>query len=112
MIHKIYDITDLGPGDGGKGTVVHTVCHKTRPHIVIKFGGGQGQHGVTNSLGQSTAFSHWSCGAFEGIKTHISSQMVISPVGILNEGARLRYEQGIHNVFNLLCFNHGHLSVN
>jgi len=102
MTRKVYDVTDLGPGDGGKGGVVHTVATMMDAHTIIKEGGAQGQHGVCTSRGESYAFSQWGCGTFEGIRTHISPRMVISPSGLLNEGNRLRYEHGIYNVFDLL----------
>lgn len=102
MTEKIYDITDLGPGDGGKGGVVHKVCSMTKPHTVIKFGGAQGSHGVATSRGERFAFSQWGCGTFEGIRTHLSPRMVITPIGILNEADALKYQHGIYNVFDLL----------
>lgn len=102
MTHKVYIVTDLGPGDGGKGGVVHKVATMTRAHTIIKVGGAQGQHGVATSRGERYAFSQWGCGTFEGIRTHVSSQMIVSPVGLLNEGAILQYQYGIHNAFDLL----------
>jgi adenylosuccinate synthase len=105
MTNKVYTVTDLGPGDGGKGGVVHKIATMMRAHTVIKVGGAQGSHGVRTSRGESFAFSQWGCGTFEGIKTHISSQMIVSPEGLLNEAAALRYEHGIHNVFDLLTID-------
>lgn len=102
MTSKIYNVTDLGTGDGGKGGVVHAVSTKTRAHTIIKRGGAQGSHGVITSTGYRFAFSQWGCGTIEGIRTHISPQMVISPTGLLNEAESLRYECGIHNAFDLL----------
>lgn len=102
MTDKIYIVTDLGPGDGGKGGVVHKICNMMNVHTVIKVGGAQGSHGVCTSTGERFAFSQWGCGTFEGIKTHISPRMVISPEGLLNESDVLRYEHGIYNAFDLL----------
>lgn len=102
MVNKIYVVTDLGPGDGGKGGVVHKISKIMRAHTVIKVGGAQGSHGVVTSAGQKFAFSQWGCGTFDGIKTHISSRMVISPEGLLNEADILRFEHGIHDIFDLL----------
>lgn len=102
MTSKIYNVTDFGTGDGGKGGVVHAVSTKTRAHTIIKRGGAQGSHGVITSTGYRFAFSQWGCGTFEGIRTHLSPQMIISPEGLLNEADILRYEFGIHNVFDLL----------
>lgn len=102
MPHKIYVVTDLGPGDGGKGGVVHAISNMVRAHIIIKRGGAQGSHGVHTSRGEQFAFSQWGCGTFEGIPTYLSEQMVISPEGLLAEAAALRYEHGIYNPFTLL----------
>lgn len=102
MTNKIYTVTDLGPGDGGKGGVVHKISTMMRAHTVIKVGGAQGSHGVQTSRGESFAFSQWGCGTFEGIKTHLSSRMIISPVGLQNEANSLRYQYGIHDVYDLL----------
>ena len=102
MTEKIYVVTDLGPGDGGKGGVVHAVCKMTDAHTIIKEGGANGSHGVRTAAGESFAFSQWGCGTFEGVRTHISPRMVISPEGLLNESDALRFGHGIHNAFDLL----------
>ena len=103
MTKKVYVVTDLGPGDGGKGGVVHKLATMMRPHTIIKVGGAQGSHGVRTSNGESFAFSQWGCGTFEGVRTHISPRLVMSPEGLLNEAAALRHgPHGIHNPFALL----------
>ncbi|HWQ60072.1 MAG TPA: adenylosuccinate synthetase [Candidatus Fimivivens sp.] len=102
MIRKAYIVTDLGPGDGGKGGVVHKISHMMRAHTVIKVGGAQGSHGVSTSAGERFAFSQWGCGTFEGTRTHISHRMVVSPEGLLNEAEALRYGHGLENAFDLL----------
>lgn len=102
MTDKIFVVTDLGPGDGGKGGVVHKVCKMTNAHTVIKVGGAQGSHGVRTSRGEKFNFSQWGCGTFEGIRTHLSPRMVISPEGLLNESDALRYQCGVHDPFDLL----------
>ena len=43
---KIYAVTDLGPGDGGKGSVVHKISCMKRARTILKVGGAQGRHGV------------------------------------------------------------------
>lgn len=105
MTDKVYIVTDLGPGDGGKGGVVHAVARTQRAHTIIKRGGAQGSHGVRTSAGDSFAFSQWGCGTFEGIRTHISEQMIISPEGLLNEAEALRVEGGVENPFSLLTID-------
>ncbi len=98
---EIYVVTDLGPGDGGKGGIVHALSHKLDASIVIKRGGAQGSHGVRTSNGESFNFSQWGCGTFEGIPTFLSEQMVISPVGLTNESEALK-RLGIYDPFVLL----------
>ena len=50
---KVFTITDLGGGDGGKGGVVHKVCAVKKAHTVLKVGGAQGSHGVRTTNGES-----------------------------------------------------------
>ena len=102
MTNKVYVVTDLGPGDGGKGGVVHKIATMMRAHTIIKRGGAQGSHGVCTSRGEHFAYSQWGCGTLEGIKTHISNLMIVSPEGLLNEADALKYRHGIHNAFSLL----------
>lgn len=102
---KVYMVTDLGPGDGGKGGVVHKLAHMQRAHTIVKVGGAQGSHGVRTTAGHSFAFSQFGCGTFEGVRTHISPRFVMDPVGIYNEARALRYEAGVHNPFALLTID-------
>lgn len=102
MTSKVYTVTDLGPGDGGKGGVVHKLATHKKAHTIIKVGGAQGSHGVLTSRGEHFAFSQWGCGTFEGIRTHLSPLIVVSPIGLQNEALALRYEHGIHDPFSLL----------
>ncbi|MFA7193458.1 MAG: adenylosuccinate synthetase [Candidatus Paceibacterota bacterium] len=99
---KVFIITDLGGGDGGKGGVVHGVSSKMRAHTVIKVGGAQGSHGVRTSKGQSFNFSHFGCGTFEGVLTHVSPLMVIDPIRLLEEGNDLRFKKGIPETWDML----------
>lgn len=101
-MRKLYTVTDLGPGDGGKGGVVHKIAHLRRAHTILKVGGAQGSHGVSTSTGDRFNFSQFGCGTFEGVRTHLTSRFVVSAEGILNEAASLRYEQGIYDIFDLL----------
>ena len=88
MINKIYRVTDLGPGDGGKGGVVQALARKINASLVIKEGGAQGSHGVVGKNGKF-AFSQWGCGTLDNVPTYISPNFVISPIGLLNEAAAL-----------------------
>ena len=90
-----YVVSDLGPGDGGKGGVVNKLATSLDASIVIKTGGAQGSHGVGYADGSKFAFSQWGCGTREGIKSHISKRMVMMPEALLNEADALRYQFGI-----------------
>lgn len=101
MTEKIYVVTDLGPGDGGKGGVVHKICNMMNAHTVLKVGGAQGSHGVCTSDGKRFAFSQWGCGTFDGTRTHITERFVVSPEGLLNEADALK-TCGVPDAFDLL----------
>jgi adenylosuccinate synthase len=105
MNKKIYTVTDLGGGDGGKGGVVHALCATQHPHTVIKVGGTQGSHGVRTSRGENFNFSQFGCGTFEGIATFISKNFVASPLGLLNEANSLKYKNGVSDPFSLLTID-------
>jgi len=111
VMKKVFIVTDLGGGDGGKGGVVHKICCEMNAHTVVKVGGAQGSHGVRTSKGESFNFSHFGCGTLEGVRTHISSKMVIDPITLLYEGELLKYECGIRNVFELLTIDENALCV-
>lgn len=100
-MEKVTIITDLGPGDGGKGTIVHFLAHHYHPSIIIKRGGAQGSHGICTSDHEKFNFSQWGCGTFEGIPTYCSEQMVLSLVGLYNESEALKH-WGISEPFWML----------
>lgn len=97
---RIITVFDLGPGDGGKGGIVHKLAKHHQAATIIKVGGAQGSHGVVTRR-QKFAFSQWGCGTFEGVKTHITPSLIISPTGLLNEADALGYH-GIINPFDML----------
>ncbi len=99
---KVYVVTDLGPGDGGKGSVIHKLSTYRRAHTIIKVGGSQGSHGVRTSGGLSFNFSFFGCGTLEGTRTHITRNMVIDPLGLVHEGRMLQYTCGVQNIFDLM----------
>ena len=101
MAEKAYVITDLGPGDGGKGGIVESVAHNVQARVVLKEGGAQGSHGVVLSDGRKFNFSQWGCATFQGTPTFLTSRFVMSPIGLLNEAAALQ-EVGVANAFDLL----------
>jgi len=102
---KLYTVTDLGGGDGGKGGVVDKICDLKRAHTVLKVGGAQGSHGVKTSTGKSFNFSQFGCGTFRGAKTHITELMVIEPYYLIEEGEKLQQEFGLSHIFNDLTID-------
>lgn len=102
MFREIKIFTDFGPGDGCKGSATHAeACRCESTSYFIKRGGAQGSHGVITSSGDKFNFSQWGCGTFEAIPTFLSEQMVVMPVGLLNEAEALKRE-GIIDPFQLL----------
>lgn len=102
---KTYIVTDLGPGDGGKGGVIHRIATRRKAHTIIKVGGAQGSHGVRTSDGRSFAFSQWGCGTLEGIKTFLSRRFTILPEGLLLECKDLQEQHGIEDPFELMTID-------
>jgi len=103
---KVYVVTDFGPGDGGKGGIVHALScmQDDEVNLIIKRGGAQGSHGVRTSYQESFNFSQWGCGTLEGVPTFCSEQMIISPVGLYNESEALK-RLGIADPFLLLSID-------
>lgn len=103
MNKKAFIIIGIQGGDEGKGGVVHKFATVgTRAHTIIKVGGAQGSHGVKTSNGESFAFSQFGCGTFENVETFISSEFIMDPNALLNEGNTLIFENGVHNAFDLI----------
>lgn len=96
----IINIYDLGPGDGGKGGVVHYYSNYYNAHTVLKVGGAQGNHGVRTNE-HSFAFSQWGCGTFEGIPTYITSNFVVCPDSLISEAEAL-IKLGVTDVYELM----------
>ncbi len=111
MTRKLFTVTDLGGGDGGKGGVVDKICDLKKAHTVIKVGGAQGSHGVRTSAGQSFNFSQFGCGVFRGSKTYVSELMVIAPHFLINEGLELKNRFGFSNIFKTISVDEQALCV-
>lgn len=108
---KIFTVTDLGGGDGGKGGVVHKICTFMKAHTVIKVGGAQGSHGVRTARGNAFNFSQFGCGALEGTRTYISKNFVVDPLGLIHEGELLKYGCGLRDVFDTITVDKDALCV-
>ena len=94
-------VTDLGPGDGGKGGVVHKIAHMQHAHTIVKVGGAQGSHGVRTANGKTFAFSQFGCGTLEGVRTHISPRFITDPIALMTE-AKLLQKEGVANPLSLM----------
>ena len=101
MFEKVIIVSDLGPGDGGKGGIIHKLATSTPASAIIKFGGGQGSHGVITDDGRKFNFSQFGCGTFEGLPTYLADEFVAIPHGIIAEAKALE-EVGIENPYRLL----------
>jgi adenylosuccinate synthase len=108
---RLFTVTDLGTGDGGKGSVIHKICCQAKAHTVLKVGGAQGSHGVRNSKGQNFNFSQFGCGTLEGVNTHITELMIVEPYGFMLEGKHLRYNFGIQEVFDMITVDERALCI-
>src|SRR3990167_8306243 len=106
MVSNVVVATDHGPGDGGKGSVVHRLSCDKRVHTVLKEGMFCGNHGMCTATGQRFAFSQWGCGTLGGKRTHITQRFVASAVGLLNEAQELMSDKGrIYKPFDLLTID-------
>ncbi|GAA4155451.1 adenylosuccinate synthetase [Actinomadura keratinilytica] len=92
MRHVI--VADLGFGDAGKGTVVDWLCARgPEPvHAVVRFNGGaQAAHNVVAPDGRHHTFAQFGSGTFTpGVRTHLSRFMLVDPLALAAEAARLR----------------------
>lgn len=105
MPDKIIVVSDLGQGDGGKGSIIHFLISQERPDAIIKFGGGQGSHGVVLEDGRKFAFSHFGCGTLEGIPTLMAPSFVAIPHALVYEANLLKRNFGISNPYQLLTID-------
>ena len=111
MAKKLFTVTDLGGGDGGKGGIVDKICDLKKAHTVIKVGGAQGSHGVRTSAGQGFNFSQFGCGTFRGSKTYVSELMVVAPHFLINEGLELKNRFAFSNIFESISVDEGALCI-
>jgi adenylosuccinate synthase len=85
-------VVGLGFGDEGKGTVVDHLVRRHRSAGVVRFGGGpQATHHVVLPDGRWHGFSQLGAGSFvAGVATHLTRDVLVEPVNLLAEDARLR----------------------
>lgn len=87
-----YIVVGLGYGDEGKGTVVdHLVRAKSADGVVRFNGGAQAAHNVVLPDGRHHTFNQFGSGTFvPGVKTLLSSFMLVNPHLIFIEAERLQ----------------------
>jgi adenylosuccinate synthase len=87
-----FIVVDLGYGDAGKGTITDHLVRTRGAHTVIRFNGGaQAAHNVVAPDGRQHVFSQFGAGTLvPGVRTHLSRFMVLNPIAMLAEDARLR----------------------
>jgi adenylosuccinate synthase len=101
---KVFVLTGLGWGDEGKGTITHWLSHLNAAHTVVRTGGPQAFHTVVDSKGRSIQHSQFGSGTFVGARTHLSSNMIVHPYAVLNEGRGLM-KLGVANAFDLMTID-------
>jgi adenylosuccinate synthase len=103
MAHQAYAVIDLGFGDSGKGTIVDYLARKTGSDLVVRFNGGaQAGHNVVTPDGRHHCFSQFGSGTFvEGVRTLLTSDVAIHPLGLQKEAAHLR-QLGVPDALNRL----------
>lgn len=77
----------LGFGDEGKGSIVDFLCREFSASSVVRYNGGpQAAHHVVRANGIWHCFSQFGSGTFSpGVRTHLSSNMLIKPSNMLVE---------------------------
>ncbi|GAA3456464.1 adenylosuccinate synthetase [Dactylosporangium matsuzakiense] len=86
-----YIVVDLGFGDCGKGTTVDYLCATRDIDTVVRFNGGaQAAHTVVLADGRKHTFAQFGSGSLRpGVRTHLSSFMVVDPLALVTEAEHL-----------------------
>lgn len=105
----IVVVTEIALGEGGKGADVEWFNRELEAHTDIRSGGCQAGHHLVFADNTDFSFSHFSCGTFEGAKTHLK-HMVISPLHLLNEAMELE-DRGIKDAFKLITIDEDCLTI-
>ncbi|MBH0774966.1 adenylosuccinate synthetase [Nocardia bovistercoris] len=104
-------VVDLGFGDAGKGATVDWLCavESARPvAAVVRFNGGaQAAHTVLAD-GKRHTFAQFGSGTFSGVPTLLSRHMLVEPIALAAEAARLA-ELGVPDPLRLLRIDGGAL---
>ena len=100
MEKEVILVGGLGYGDEGKGSIVDYLVRTKRAKVVVRFNGGaQAGHNVVTPEGLHHTFSQFGSGTFvPGVKTHLSSFMILNPLSMMREEEHLQ-SLGIKDVF-------------
>lgn len=94
---KAILVIGLGYGDEGKGTIVDFLTRQHSAGLVVRFNGGfQAAHNVYNGNKFHT-FSQFGSGTLAGAHTLIGPKVIINPLCMQVEAAKLEAEHGINN---------------
>lgn len=98
-------LVGLGFGDEGKGSITDYLC-RTRPKpVVVRFSGGaQAAHNVMTDDGTHHCFHQFGSGTLAGARTHLGSSMLVNPITLAIEEARLR-SIGIQDAWDRLTID-------
>lgn len=83
-------VTDLSFGDAGKGTTVDYLARQMPTAVIRHNGGPQAAHNVVTPDGRHHTFSQFGSGSFApGVVTHLSEDMLVNPLVMLDEAEQL-----------------------
>lgn len=106
MSTKIFIVVGLGFGDEGKGSIVDWIARKYNADAVVRFNGGpQAIHTVISPDGKTHHFSSFgSATLIDGVKTHLSKQVLVKPQNIIAENQALE-EIGVTDALKRLSID-------
>lgn len=109
---KALIVTDLGFGDGGKGSITDFLVRETGSKLVVKFsGGGQSAHNVVLPDGRHHTFSQFGSGTFvPGVRTYLSCHCLLDPMGLVAEEEHLLHI-GVKDAWDRLSISAGAMVV-
>jgi adenylosuccinate synthase len=90
-VTSAWVVVDLAFGDSGKGTITDWLVRRHGAKLVVRWNGGaQAGHNVVTADGRHHTFSQFGSGHFvEGVRTHLSEEVVVHPTALLVEAGML-----------------------
>jgi adenylosuccinate synthase len=98
---RAFIVVDLGFGDAGKGLLTDYLARHFNAGVVVRYNGGaQAGHNVIAPDGRQHTFSQFGSATFiPGVKTYLSSHVVVHPTALLVEGDIL-VAKGVRDAFS------------